>query len=60
MDNVIISFATWQLQKKEYEVLFKKGVKLNEETLKWQQKWELPNLILLVEGFYFLWNDLLL
>ena len=39
IENVIVSSATWQLQKKQYEVLFKKGVSLNEEILKWQQKW---------------------
>jgi thiopeptide-type bacteriocin biosynthesis protein len=50
VENVIISFATWQLQKKQYEVLFKKGGDLNKEISTWQKEWELPNLILLIEG----------
>ena len=50
IENVIVFSATWQLQKKEYENLFKKGTDLGAELLKWQEKWELPDLILLAEG----------
>tara|TARA_R110001592_G_scaffold107256_2_gene300378 strand:+ start:3640 stop:6870 length:3231 start_codon:yes stop_codon:yes gene_type:complete len=50
IENVIVSSATWQLQKKQYEILFKKGINLLEELPKWQEKWELPNLMLLAEG----------
>ena len=48
--NVIVSIATWQLKKKEYEILFKKGINLTEELLIWQQRWELPDLVLLADG----------
>ena len=50
IENVVISSATWQLEKKHYEQLLKKQVALSEELLKWQQKWLIPDLILLAEG----------
>jgi thiopeptide-type bacteriocin biosynthesis protein len=50
IENVIVSSATWQLKKSDYDVLFKKETNVIEEIQQWQNKWELPNLILLAEG----------
>ena len=50
IENVIVSFATWQLKKRDYDILLKKGSSVIEEIQQWQNKWELPDLILLAEG----------
>jgi thiopeptide-type bacteriocin biosynthesis protein len=48
--NVIVSSATWQFNEKEYHMLLADNIELVREAKIWQEKWLLPNLILLVEG----------
>jgi thiopeptide-type bacteriocin biosynthesis protein len=48
--NVIISSATWQLIRVQYQMLLEKNTNLYYTVSKWRKKWQLPNLILLAEG----------
>jgi len=50
VDNVVISFATWQLKKEDYQVLLDEKLLLGRELIAWKEKFKLPDLILLVEG----------
>ncbi|NEN23795.1 lantibiotic dehydratase [Cryomorpha ignava] len=50
VDNVILSFATWQLKKDDYQVLLKKEINIMEVVLKLRKKWRLPQLIMLADG----------
>lgn len=48
--NVIISSATWQLKKEQFQELFEKKESILNLTKKWKEKWQMPDLILLVDG----------
>lgn len=50
VDNVIISFATWQLKKDQFQELLDKKEPIFNLAKKWQEKWQLPDLILLADG----------
>lgn len=50
VDNVVLSFATWQLKKEDYQVLLKKDINLMEVVSKWQEKWQLPQFVMLADG----------
>ncbi|MBV6485708.1 MAG: Nisin biosynthesis protein NisB [Flavobacteriales bacterium] len=49
IENVVINSATWQLQKEQFKILFEKN-NINKDVIEWQEKWQIPDLILLVEG----------
>lgn len=50
IENVIISSATWQLKKEQFQELL--GIKESILILakKWQEKWQMPGLVLLADG----------
>ncbi len=48
--NVIISSATWQLKKEQFQELLEKKDAILILSKKWQEKWQLPDLVLLVDG----------
>lgn len=49
VENVIISLATWQLSKQQYKDLLQKD-SISKNIQLWQEKWEIPDLILLTDG----------
>lgn len=49
IEGVIVSLATWQLKKEEFKLLLEKN-NLIKNTLEWQEKWKLPDLVLLADG----------
>ncbi len=48
--NIILQEATWQLGKKDFEVLLLAGATDNGLVEKFRQQWDLPPLMLLAEG----------
>lgn len=46
LDNVIISLASWNFNKKDYNYLLKKNNDTLKEVRLWQVKWNIPNLVL--------------
>lgn len=50
VDNVVLSYASWQLKKVDYEVLLKKDTNLMEIAFEWRKKLRLPQLVLLADG----------
>ncbi len=50
IENVIVSLATWQLKKEQFQELLEKNESILNTTKKWQEHWQIPDLILLVDG----------
>ncbi len=50
IENVIISLATWQLKKEQFQELLDKKEPILILSKKWQEKWQLPDLVLLADG----------
>ncbi|PCJ00458.1 MAG: hypothetical protein COB15_02820 [Flavobacteriales bacterium] len=50
VENVIISPATWQLIKNDFEILLKKDNQLDQNISTWREKWKLPEIVLLADG----------
>ena len=50
VENVIISSATWQLKREQFQELSEKKIEILDVSKKWQEKWQLPNLFLLADG----------
>ena len=50
IENVIVSSATWQLKKEQFQELLGKKESILILAKKWQEKWQLPNLVLLADG----------
>ena len=49
VENVIISSATWQLKKEQFQELLDKKEPILILSKKWQKKWQLPDLVLLAD-----------
>lgn len=49
IEGVIVSLATWQLKKDKFKLLLEKN-NLIKNALEWQEKWQLPDLVLLADG----------
>lgn len=50
IENVIVSSATWQLKKEQFQELFDKKEAILILAKKWQEKWQMPDLVSLADG----------
>lgn len=50
IENVIVSSATWHLKKEQFQELLDKKESILILAKKWQEKWQMPGLVLLADG----------